>query len=323
MIVYNRNHFLELVNEEETGRVWIMVHSGSRNIGLQVATHYNEVAKLQLEKKGVDTQALRGLNYMPIESQEGQDYLRDMGWCQRYAFHNRRFMKETMLGIVEQVTGKPANMAEAVNIHHNYCACEECGDGRKLWVTRKGATSAKVGEMGIIPGSMGVGSFITRGKGNPLSWNSAAHGAGRRMSRKKARMEISQEDFEASMKGVVCDTDPGVKDEAPQAYKDLSEVMKNQESLTDIVYRLLPLVNVKGFEKGIPKNLRSRQEELAYLERERKDTLRGLQKVESKIDSKAFVKQAAARKLKAAQDKKEKLEERLAKIDARLEELSK
>lgn len=140
---------------------------------------------------------------MDIESQEGQDYLRDMEWCQRYAFHNRRMMKETFIRIVDQVTGKtPTTMADAVNIHHNYCACEDCGNGRKLWVTRKGATSAKLDEYGIIPGSMGTGSFITKGKGNLMSWNSSAHGAGRRMSRKKAMTDISQEEFEASMKGM-------------------------------------------------------------------------------------------------------------------------
>jgi tRNA-splicing ligase RtcB len=100
---------------------------------------------------------------MPIESEEGQNYLTDMEFCQRYAFHNRAAMKKTMLDVVQEVTGRQANMNNAVNIHHNYCACEDCGDGRKLWVTRKGATSAKEGELGIIPGSMGTGSYITKG----------------------------------------------------------------------------------------------------------------------------------------------------------------
>lgn len=254
------NHFLEVVFEEKTGQVWIMLHSGSRNIGNRVALHYDRVAKHLLERKGVDTHALRGLNYMPIESQEGQDYLRDMEWCQRYAFHNRKAMKEIMLDIVGKVTGKKADMSNSVNIHHNYCQCEDCGGGRKLYVTRKGATSAKAGEMGIIPGSMGTGSYITRGKGNIMGWQSSSHGAGRRMSRTKAHADIPQEEFEDAMRGIVCDTHPSVKDEAPQAYKDLTQVMENQESLTDIVCRLQPIINVKGFESKIPKKYRKKIE---------------------------------------------------------------
>ena len=243
------NHFLEVVYEEDTEQVWIMLHSGSRNIGNRVATRYDQVAKSLLLSQGVETQPLRGIHYMPIDSQEGQDYLRDMEWCQRYAFHNRQAMQNIMEKIVERVTGKQADVTKGTNIHHNYCACEDCGDGRKLWITRKGATSAKAGEYGIIPGSMGTGSYITRGRGNLLSWNSSSHGAGRRMSRTKAKSEIAQSDFEAAMKGIVCDTAPAVKDEAPQAYKDLNVVMKNQASLTDVVHHLLPLINVKGFEE--------------------------------------------------------------------------
>lgn len=241
------NHFLEIVYETTEGQVWVMLHSGSRNIGNRVASHYNRVAKHRLEKSGVDTKALKGLNYMPIESDDGQNYLRDMEWSQQYAYHNRRVMTEIVLDIVRRVTGKEADMAKAVNIHHNYCQCETCG-GQKLYVTRKGATSARQGEMGIIPGSMGTGSYITRGKGNLLGWNSSSHGAGRKMSRTMARANIPQSAFEESLRGVVCDTDPNLKDEAPQAYKDLGEVMKNQETLTEIVHHLMPLVNVKGFE---------------------------------------------------------------------------
>jgi len=122
LVCITGNHFLEVVYEEESHQVWAMLHSGSRNIGNRVAKHYDNIAKLELQKKGIDTQSLKGINYMPIDSQEGQDYLRDMEWCQRYAFHNRRVMQETMLGIIEKVTGKQANMAEMVNIHHNYCA---------------------------------------------------------------------------------------------------------------------------------------------------------------------------------------------------------
>lgn len=263
------NHFLEVVYEETTEQIWVMLHSGSRNIGNRVAVHYDRAFQHEMERQGIDTTRLQGIHYMPIQSELGQDYLRDMEWCQQYAWHNRRVMKEIMLDIIEQVTGCRGDMSSAVNIHHNYCNCEECSGGRRLWVTRKGATSAKKGEMGIIPGSMGTGSYITRGRGNPLSWSSSSHGAGRRMSRTKAHSNIPQSEFEESMKGILCDTHPSVKDEAPQAYKDLTEVMKNQESLTEIVYHLLPLVNVKGFESKLKKRYR---EAASSQEAEKKST---------------------------------------------------
>lgn len=125
---------------------------------------------------------MNGIHYMPIESEEGQGYLRDMEWSQQYAFQNRKTMQRIMLQIIADVTKCEADISLAVNIHHNYCSCEDC-NGHKLYVTRKGATSAAKGQMGIIPGSMGSGSYITRGKGNPKSWNSSSHGAGMRMSR--------------------------------------------------------------------------------------------------------------------------------------------
>jgi len=253
------NHFLEIVHCDRDDQIWSLLHSGSRNIGNRVAQHYDSVAKNILHQKGVNTRKLNGIHYMPIESQEGQDYLRDMEWCQRYAFENRRAMQHIMLGIIADVTKHESEMNRSVNIHHNYCQCEDCGNGRKLYVTRKGATSAIAGEMGIIPGSMGVGSYITRGKGDLMSWNSSSHGAGRRMSRTRARAEIGQGEFEKAMNGVVCDTHPGVRDEAPQAYKDLGVVMRQQEALTEIVHRLLPLINVKGFEKKLPSKYRNKK----------------------------------------------------------------
>ena len=253
------NHFLEIVHDDKDNQVWSLLHSGSRNIGNRVAQHYDGVAKEMLKKQGVDTRKLNGIHYMPIESQEGRDYLRDMEWCQQYAFRNRQAMQRIMLQIIADVTGCEAETRRAVNIHHNYCQCEDCGDGRRLYVTRKGATSAARGQMGIIPGSMGAGSYVTRGRGEPRSWHSSSHGAGRVMSRAAARADIAQGEFEAAMEGVVCDTHPGVRDEAPQAYKDLTEVMRQQASLTEIVHRLLPLINVKGFEKKFPTKPRKKQ----------------------------------------------------------------
>eukprot|EP00581_Thalassiosira_minuscula_P004703 CAMPEP_0183747430 /NCGR_PEP_ID=MMETSP0737-20130205/67260_1 /TAXON_ID=385413 /ORGANISM="Thalassiosira miniscula, Strain CCMP1093" /LENGTH=401 /DNA_ID=CAMNT_0025983143 /DNA_START=342 /DNA_END=1547 /DNA_ORIENTATION=+ len=263
------NHFLEVVHDDKDDQVWSLLHSGSRNIGNRVAQHYDNIAKNLLQSQGVDTRKLNGIHYMPIESQEGQDYLRDMEWCQRYAFQNRRAMQRIMLEILAEVTHSEADTDRAVNIHHNYCQCEECGNGRKLYITRKGATSAAAGQMGIIPGSMGSGSYITRGRGELSSWNSSSHGAGRRMSRVKAHANIPQEEFEHAMEGVVCDTHPSVRDEAPQAYKDLFIVMEQQQSLTDIVHRLLPLINVKGFEEKLPKKYRKKKEQQSR--RRRKD----------------------------------------------------
>lgn len=248
------NHFLEVLHDE-TGRVWLMLHSGSRNIGNITAQNYDKIAQGQLAEQGI--QVPGGLNYLRIDSTPGQQYLQDMAWCQGYAFQNRKFMLDLMVDSVNQVTGASPNLKDSVNIHHNYCQCERCqytdprtGEqvDKQLWVTRKGATSAQKGQYGVIPGSMGVGSFITKGKGDPQAWNSCSHGAGRAMSRTKARSTIPQADFVKVMEGIVCDTHENVIDEAPQAYKDLTTVMANQEDMVDIVHRLLPLVNVKGFE---------------------------------------------------------------------------
>eukprot|EP00884_Botryococcus_braunii_P001854 jgi/Botrbrau1/1166/Bobra.0162s0054.1 len=248
------NHFLEVV-ADETGEVWIMLHSGSRNIGNTTAQHHDQVAREQMRKRGIT--ATGGLNYLELESQEGQAYLQDMEWCQQYAAENRRYMRDIMTEIVWDVARAEPDLGRSVNIHHNYCTCQSCSytdpltgeevRNRRLWVTRKGATSAQEGQLGIIPGSMGTGSFIVRGRGEPQSWASCSHGAGRAMSRTQAKALIPQADFEAAMKGIVADTNSRVRDEAPQAYKDLSLVMANQTDLVDIVHRLTPLVNVKGY----------------------------------------------------------------------------
>ena len=156
------NHFLEVVHNASDGQVWAMLHSGSRNVGNRVARHYDQAAQHYLQtEEGIDIKSLKGLHYMPIDSTQGFDYIQDMVWCQKYAFHNRRIMKQVMLEIIEQVTGRVPDMTKAINVHHNFCACETC-NGRKLWITRKGATSAKMGQFGLIPGSMGTVSLNLR-----------------------------------------------------------------------------------------------------------------------------------------------------------------
>lgn len=254
------NHFLEILYDEKTHDVWLMLHSGSRNIGNVTAQHHDKVAENMMKKLNLPQPRSHGLNYMPVDSEEGKSYLKDMEWCQSYAFHNRQMMMEIMVDEVLQVKQKAQpNFSSAVNIHHNYCACEECSflnpetnlvEKRRLWISRKGATSAKKGEIGVIPGSMGVGSFITIGKGSSKSWNSCSHGAGRKLSRNQAFLQISQEEFVEFMSdlSIVCDTNPKVRDEAPQAYKDLNLVMQSQHDLAQIKHRLLPMLNIKGIE---------------------------------------------------------------------------
>jgi len=245
------NHFVELVYDEED-RVWMLLHSGSRNIGNVTAVHYDEVA--------IKACGSKDLAFLPIHSADGQAYLKDMTFCQAYAFENRHFMLDSFANIMKKETGKNTLWNKMVNIHHNYCECEQCRyldattnewKEEQLWVTRKGATSARAGQLGIIPGSMGTGSYIVRGRGEGDSWSSCSHGAGRAMSRNQAFRDINSEAFVKHMasRGIIWDEAyfERVKDEAPMAYKDLNQVMRNQASLVDIVHHLQPLVNMKGW----------------------------------------------------------------------------
>jgi len=252
------NHFIELV-QDGTGLVWIFLHSGSRNIGKVTAENYNQLAAGYMKSQNLKP-ANPDLNFLDLRTEEGQNYLLDMQWCQEFAFDNRQTMLHTLAGILREKTGYEADFTQAVNIHHNYCSCETCvltdSEGRQetkdLWVTRKGATSARKGQFGLIPGSMGTGSFLVRGLGNPESWQSSSHGAGRSKSRTQAKAEIPQEDFVRSMSGIVCETVEELRDEAPQAYKDINTVMEWQSDLVEVVTRFQPLINVKGFDSAIP-----------------------------------------------------------------------
>jgi len=238
---------------------------------------YNRKAIDQMRRDGRSPPSgrsgLNDLNSLRIDSEEGQLYLQDMAWCQAYALANRRAMLGIMTQIVRDVLNRRTEDDRMINTHHNFCQCERCTVrdpvtgaevSEELWVTRKGATSARRGEAGLIPGSMGVGSFVVEGKGESLSWRSCSHGAGRRLSRTKAFELVSQADFEASMNGILCDRTEALRDEAPQAYKDLSQVMQDQKSLVSIKHRLHPLINVKGIEKG------SRQKKKGEARRDRK-----------------------------------------------------
>jgi tRNA-splicing ligase RtcB (3'-phosphate/5'-hydroxy nucleic acid ligase) len=241
------NHFIELCLDEE-GRVWVMLHSGSRGVGNVMGRHFIEAAK---------NQALRNHVNLPDQSlawfSEGEalfdDYVEAVGWAQDYALANRREMMRTILDVLKRELPPaivPWEVAgEAINCHHNYVAREE-HFGESLFVTRKGAISARAGQLGIIPGSMGAKSFIVRGLGNAESLCSCSHGAGRRMSRNAALRQFNREDLEAQTAGVECRKDKGVIDEIPGAYKDIDEVMARQRDLVEVVHTLKQVLCVKG-----------------------------------------------------------------------------
>jgi len=234
------NHFIE-VCLDTTGRVWLMLHSGSRNIGKELAEIHIATAKALGHNEGLVD---RDLAYFLAGTPEMAAYRRDLFWAQRYAWLNRHVMMDLLQQAVMVFIPK-AEFEEPIQAHHNYVS-EETHFGEELLVTRKGAISARKGEMGIIPGSMGTKSYIVRGLGNPDSLHSASHGAGRRMSRGKAKKTFTMEDFEAQTVGVECRRDSGVLDEIPGAYKPIEEVMANQSDLVEIVAELKQVLCVKG-----------------------------------------------------------------------------
>jgi tRNA-splicing ligase RtcB len=240
------NHFIEL-QQGDDGYVWLMVHSGSRNIGLKVAEHYNRLAVRLNEEWGSPVPKAWQLAYLPLETQEAQDYLAEMRWCVDFAVANRRLMMERVKAAVQECAGK-AEFSQFINIAHNYAAMEE-HFGREVLLHRKGATRAFADELGIIPGSQGSRSFIVRGKGNPESFCSCSHGAGRTMGRNQAQRELNLEDEIERLNalGVVhAVRNQKDLDEAPGSYKDIETVMEQQSDLVAIAVSLLPLAVVKG-----------------------------------------------------------------------------
>lgn len=234
----------------EESDIYILIHSGSRNLGKTVAEYYDALASKESNMKRND------LAYLNLQNPNGKDYLMDMKVCLEYAKQNRIYMMKIIETIIYEEVKCTLDWKNAINIHHNFCNFEKVTffdknenkvKSKYMYVTRKGSTSSKKGELGIIPGNMKVGSYIVKGKGNTLSYNSCSHGCGRLLSRTKAKQLINQSDFVNSMKGIKCDTNKKIRDEAPQAYKNLDQVLKNQETLIDIVKRLLPIINIKGF----------------------------------------------------------------------------
>ncbi len=237
------NHFIEL-SAAEDGSLWIMLHSGSRGPGNIMASWFIALARKRAAEEGLVLPD-PALAFLEEGTQAFEDYMLCAMWAQRYALLNR----ETMLGFVLEAlreTFPGAGLAgEVVNCHHNFVE-RETHFGHEVWVTRKGATSAKKGELGIIPGSMGRESYIVRGLGNPDSFCSSSHGAGRKMSRTAAKRAFTCEDLREQTAGVVCRRDASVIDEIPAAYKDISVVMRNQCDLVEPVVRMKQILCVKG-----------------------------------------------------------------------------
>ena len=238
------NHFVELCIDKEDG-VWLMLHSGSRGIGNRFGTHFIDLAKEKMESWHITLDDPQ-LAYLPEGEELFDQYWQAVSWAQDYALANRRLMMDAALCAVStEFPHMVWGTDQAVNCHHNYVALEN-HFGRNVYVTRKGAVRARQGDLGIIPGSMGARSFIVRGKGNPDSFCSCSHGAGRRMSRTAARKLFSVEDLVAQTQGVECRKDAEVIDEIPGAYKDIQQVMDNQSDLVEIVAELKQVLCVKG-----------------------------------------------------------------------------
>ena len=237
------NHFIE-VCLDESGQVWIMLHSGSRGIGNAIADYFIKLARKDMERWMIQLPD-QDLAYFPEGSEYFADYVEAVHWAQEYAMANRQAMLNLVLAALARHLPPFTVTTEAVNCHHNYVA-KEHHFGADVWVTRKGAIRAREGDLGIVPGSMGARSFIVRGKGNPDSFCSSAHGAGRQMSRTAARAQFTESDLSLQTEGVICRKDKGVVDEIPGAYKDIDVVMANQSDLTEILHTLKQVVCVKG-----------------------------------------------------------------------------
>lgn len=238
------NHFVEICLDEHQ-QVWIMLHSGSRGVGNAIGSYFIDLARKDMQKHFINLPD-KDLAYLVEGTEHFDDYWFAVGWAQRFAMKNRELMMEAAVQALRIIINKPFNAkVEAVNCHHNYVDKEE-HFGQEVLVTRKGAVRARLGEYGIIPGSMGAKSFIVKGKGNQESFCSCSHGAGRVLSRTAAKKQFTVEDQIAQTQGVECRKDEAVIDEIPSAYKPIEDVMKAQSDLVEVVYTLNQVVCVKG-----------------------------------------------------------------------------
>ncbi len=237
------NHFIEVCLDESQG-VWVMLHSGSRGIGNAIGTYFIELAKKDSQRNNIHLPD-KDLAYFPEGAQHFEDYVEAVGWAQDYARANRAEMLDLVVEAMRRHLPAFEATRQAVNCHHNYVQRER-HYGEDVWLTRKGAIRAGKGELGIIPGSMGARSYIVRGKGSAASFESCAHGAGRKMSRTAAQKKFRVEDLIEQTSGVICRKDKGVLDEIPGAYKSIDEVMANQADLVEVVHTLKQVLCVKG-----------------------------------------------------------------------------
>ena len=238
------NHFIEVCLDED-GFVWFMLHSGSRGVGNAIGTMFIELAKQDALRNNMNLPD-RDLAYLEEGARYFGDYVRAVGWAQKFAALNREVMMKHVIDAAKTVIHKNfQSHIEAVNCHHNYVQ-KEHHFGEDVYVTRKGAVSAKVGQLGIIPGSMGARSYIVRGKGNPESFERCSHGAARAMGRGEAKRRFTLADHRAATEGAECRKDKDVIDETPAAYKDIDAVMHAQRDLVDVVHTLKQVVCVKG-----------------------------------------------------------------------------
>ena len=237
------NHFIE-VCLDESDQVWVMLHSGSRGCGNRIGFYFIQAAKKEMERWFISLPD-EDLAYLVEGSELFSDYVEAVEWAQDYAYENRKEMMSAALSAMRRTLPEFAVTDMAVNCHHNYVT-KENHYGANVWLTRKGAVRAREDDLGIIPGSMGVRSYIVRGKGNAMSFNSCSHGAGRSMSRGQAKKQFTLEDHARATEGVECRKDADVIDETPGAYKDIDAVMAAQSDLVEVVHTLKQIVCVKG-----------------------------------------------------------------------------
>lgn len=239
------NHFIEICLDE-TGQVWVMLHSGSRGAGNKIGSYFIEKAKEEMARYHI-TKYLPDIDlaYLVEHTEIFDDYCNAVHWAQDFALVNREAMMAATLHVLHVHYGAFELTSSAINCHHNYIS-QENHFGANVWVTRKGAIRAREGDLGIIPGSMGAKSFIVRGKGNKESFCSCSHGAGRKLGRKQAERMFTVDDLAAQTQGIECPKDASRIDEIPAAYKSIDQVMEDQSDLVEIVHTLNQVVNIKG-----------------------------------------------------------------------------
>ena len=236
------NHFIEVVLDEE-GYAWAFLHSGSRGVGNRIAVHHIKIAKALMEKWYINLPDA-DLAYLVEDTPEFDDYMTDLNWAQEFALLNREEMMERIIRLLQYRCGD-FEPVETIQCHHNFTQREH-HFGKNILVSRKGAIEAREGQLGLIPGSMGTRSYVVRGKGNAASFNTAPHGAGRRLSRNKARNNFTMADFDRDMVGIEVNRSEAFLDELPGAYKDIDLVMEQSAGLVEILHTFRQIVNVKG-----------------------------------------------------------------------------